>query len=175
MLPALLLLPSLLIAFAPFQEVDPTLTPTAGGVAVATAAGRGVQIYGCSAGTDGSYSWAFKNPEAALTEPSSGKLLGTHGKGPTWTWNDGSAITGTVLAKTPSPEVHSIPWLLLKTQSVGAAKGKLSEVGLVRRSETRGGEAPSTGCDARHVNSTLRVPYSATYTFYTVAVSPQKP
>ncbi len=158
-----------------FQGQDPTLTPTAGAVTVATAEGRGVQIYQCTAGENGTYTWVFQNPEATLTEPSSGKPLGTHGKGPSWTWNDGSTISGTVLTKLPSPDAGSIPWLLLKTKSSGGPNGTLTSVGLVRRSDTKGGEAPVRGCDARHANSALRVPYSATYTFYTVVTTPTKP
>lgn len=168
-----LLLPLLLPS--PLQGRDATLTPTAGAVTVATAIGHGVQVYQCTVKENAVYTWTFQSPEAQLTEPSSGKPLGTHGKGPTWTWSDGSSITGSVLAKTPSPDAGSVPWLLLKTTPVGTASGTLAHVGLVRRSDTKGGEAPAAGCDAAHVNTLLRVPYSATYTFYTVATPPSIP
>jgi hypothetical protein len=36
----------------------------------------------------------------------------------------------------------------------------------IRRSDTHGGIAPATGCDAKHLNTVSRVPYTATYTFY---------
>ena len=169
-------LPALLLLFSPaFQGQDPTLTPTAGAVTVATAEGRGVQIYQCKIADNGTYSWTFLTPEATLTEPSSGKTVGTHGKGPSWTWNDGSSITGTVMAKMTSPDAGSIPWLLLKTTPAGTGNGFLSNVGLVRRSDTKGGDAPLTGCDTQHANAVRRVPYSATYTFYSVATSPTHP
>ena len=160
-----------MLAPAP-QALDPTLTPTAGAVTVATAQGRGVQIYQCAQGNGGAYAWALQRPEAMLSEPSSGVRLGTHSQGPTWTWNDGSSITGAVLAQMASPDAGSVPWLLVRTHPVAGTHGVLSSVTLVRRSDTLGGAAPPTGCDAQHGGVSLRVPYSATYTFYNTAEPP---
>jgi hypothetical protein len=42
----------------------------------------------------------------------------------------------------------------------------MTKVEFIRRSDTHGGTAPSTGCDAEHLNAIVRVPYTATYTFY---------
>jgi hypothetical protein len=42
----------------------------------------------------------------------------------------------------------------------------MTQVKFIRRSDTRGGIAPTTGCDAQHLNATSRVPYTAIYTFY---------
>ena len=67
----------------------------------------------------------------------------------------------------PSDVAESIPWLLLQTHSTGAPSGELMGVTLVRRSDTQAGAAPATGCDAAHQDNMLRVPYQATYTFYT--------
>lgn len=164
-----LLLSLLLLALPPApQTLDPTLTPTAGAVTVATVQGRGAQVYACTPAASGSYAWTLQGPEATLFDTSSNKPLGAHNQGPTWTWNDGSAITGTVLTSMPSPDTHSVPWLLLKTQPAPNAKGMLAHVSLVRRSDTQGGVAPTTGCNAQHPGATARVPYSATYTFYNV-------
>ncbi len=175
MLLPLLLLPTIafLPAFAP-QGQDPTLTPTAGAVIVATAEGRGVQIYACTAQSS-SYTWTLQGPEAVLYATSGEKRLGTHSQGPTWTWSDGSAITGKMLAQMPSPHAGSVPWLLLQVQPVGAGKGVLTPVTLVRRSDTEGGAAPALGCDAGHAGTAVRVPYKATYSFYTVTESPAAP
>jgi len=49
------------------------------------------------------------------------------------------------------------------------ARDKLSAVAFVRRADTKGGVAPSTGCDAAHVAAQARVPYSATYQFFGAA------
>ena len=153
------------------QELDPTLTPTAGAVTIATAEGRGVQVYQCTA-TNGAYAWTLSMPDAALVEPSSGRKVGVHSKGPTWTWTDGSAISGKVIANMPSPDSNSVPWVLIQTHAEGSTKGLLTPVTLVRRSDTRGGTAPATGCDARHENASARVPYTATYTFFSTAETP---
>ncbi len=189
LLSQLVLLPALLMAFpvapplAP-QVQDLTLTPTAGAVLVATAEGRGVQVYTCTAQNDnspnsvsqnGGYSWILRGPEAVLYAAAGEKRMGTHSDGPTWTWSDGSALTGKVIAQTPSPEAGSVPWLLLQTQPTGAGKGVLTPVTLVRRSDTQGGTAPALGCDPAHAGTVLRVPYRATYSFYAVVESPAAP
>ena len=66
------------------------------------------------------------------------------------------------VAKSPSPVAGAVPWLLLKGVKFDGT-GVLSKVELVRRSETKGGAAPGGACD---VGALTRVPYEATYTFY---------
>ena len=144
---------------------DATLPP-ANAVPVATAQGRGVQIYRCTPQAS-TFQWIFEAPEADLFQPGTGQQLGTHGAGPTWTWTDGSSITGKVLAKQPSPVAGAIPLLLLQTHPANPVNGRLSTVTLVRRSETEAGNPPQPSCAARDAGTTLRVPYTATYTFYT--------
>jgi hypothetical protein len=58
-----------------------------------------------------------------------------------------------------------VPALLLRVTSFHG-EGILSGVRFVRRSETEGGLAPATGCDAAHANATTASHYSAVYTFY---------
>jgi hypothetical protein len=80
----------------------------------------GVQIYVCGpkdeAHKEQGFAWVFDAPEAVLFD-AAGKQAGTHFKGPTWTLNDGSSVTGELSAKQPSPKPSSIPWLLLKVKS----------------------------------------------------------
>jgi len=153
----------LLLARAP-QSADSTLPPPAA-IARYAVVGRGVQIYKCTAQAN-AFQWIFQEPEATLYDQT-GAEIGKHSAGPTWTWKDGSAIVGKVLQKSPAPDsANNIPWLLLETHSTATA-GVLSNITLVRRSNTQAGQAPATGCDAQHVNSLARVPYQATYTFYT--------
>jgi hypothetical protein len=147
------------------QSPDPTLPPTSAKPLYITE-GRGVQIYHCTQQTS-AFQWTFQSPEATLFDPTTHQQTGTHGAGPTWTWKDGSAISGKVLQRSPSPDPASIAWLLLATTPAGTTTGALSTITLVRRSDTHGGNAPTTGCDAKHLETTLRVPYTATYTFYT--------
>ena len=162
LLPSLQMLAFILLAFAAHTP-DRTLPPVTAHLAY-TARGEGVQIYRCTR-QDATYGWVFQSPEATLTDPATHQPLGTHGAGPTWIWSDGSSITGKVLEKS-SPDPASIPSLLLATTPTGSTKGALTSITFVRRSETHGGNAPATGCDALHANTTLRVPYTATYAFY---------
>ena len=83
-----------------------------------------------------------------------------------WTWQDGSSIRGKVLTTTPAPEHADIPWLLLSTSPNGDTAGELTGTKFVRRTNTSGGVAPTTGCDATHTGATIRVPYTALYSFY---------
>jgi hypothetical protein len=147
------------------QAADPTL-PAASAQTRLTVDGLGVQIYRCIPQPGGAFQWIFEAPEAKLLDRSTHEQVGTHSAGPTWTWNDGSAITGKVIQKKTSSDPAAIPWLLLETQPTGEIKGILSSITLVRRSETQAGAAPSYGCDAERANTLIRVPYAAVYTFY---------
>ena len=155
----------LLTLLAPLQAQDVTQPPPNAQLRYTTE-GVGVQIYHCTA-QSGSFQWVFDQPEATLFDPTTKQEVGTHGAGPTWTWKDGSSITGKVLQKQASTDPLAIPWLLLETKASGEASGALTGIVFVRRSNTQAGMAPATGCDAQHQDNILRVPYEATYTFYT--------
>ena len=152
------------LSFLPQAAADATLPP-ANAHAEISVTGKGVQIYKCTLQTN-AYTWVFQEPAADLFDTVNNLPVGTHTAGPTWTWNDSSAITGTVLQKYPSSDPDAIPWLLLEVHSIGGS-GVLSNIKYVRRSDTQAGAAPSTGCDAQHADNLLKVPYQATYTFYT--------
>jgi hypothetical protein len=141
---------------------DPTVPST--GRPALTALGTGVQIYACQ--KQATYIWVFHAPEATLTAIGTGETLGTHSAGPTWTWKDGSSITGKVAQKLVASNHKDIPWLLLEAHSGSAIEGAFSPVIWIRRSDTQGGQAPATECDAEHAGTTVRVPYHATYTFF---------
>jgi hypothetical protein len=131
--------------------------------AILTVTGKGMQIYLCQQGPSGAQ-WIFQAPEANLTDVS-GNPAGTHSAGPAWNSKDGSSVKGVVLVKAPSSDPNSIPWLLLRA-SGASGTGIMAKVEFIRRSDTHGGVAPATGCDAQHINTSARVPYTATYTFY---------
>jgi hypothetical protein len=133
--------------------------------------GRGDQIYVCAQQKDG-MQWVLKGPAAVLYDASN-QPVGKHGAGPQWTWNDGSAVRGTVIGRKASPGAGNVPWLLLKTDPFTGPKngehdpaGMLDKITFVKRSETRGGVAPTGGCDAANIGASQAVPYTATYTFY---------
>jgi hypothetical protein len=130
---------------------------------ILTVTGKGVQIYTCRQSAAGPQ-WVFQAPEATLID-ASGNPIGTHGAGPIWKSKDGSAVKGELLQKSASPDATSIPWLLLKAVSPSGS-GIMTRVKYIRRSDTQGGSSPATGCDAQHLSAISRVPYTATYTFY---------
>jgi len=118
------------------------------------AVGSGDQVYACVNG-----SWALKAPDAKLLNQE-GSVIGRHFAGPTWQLNDGSWVKGKAVAKQVAPDPTAVPWLLL--ESVGGT-GRLAAVRFIQRTETRGGNAPDVICSQ---GAMLRVPYTATYSFY---------
>ncbi len=153
----------LLAMSAHAQTPDPTLPP-ANQHAVLTVQGRGAQVYRCQASGNSSFQWVFRAPVARLFD-AAGQEVGTHGDGPIWIALDSSSIQGTAVASLPSPGPTSVPWLLLKAHSPQRT-GILTAVECIRRSDTKGGATPAAGCDATHEGELVRVPYTATYTFY---------
>jgi hypothetical protein len=119
----------------------------------------GDQIYAC----DGS-SWKLSGPDAKLFDES-GKQVGLHFEGPTWEWADGSRVVGRLVA-TSTPDPDSIPWLLL-TATDHAGDGAMTQVSSIQRLSTKGGKAPTTGCDEWHKGEEVRSHYTAAYYFYT--------
>jgi hypothetical protein len=119
---------------------------------------RGQQIYIC----DGS-KWSLNGPDAKLFDDD-GHVLGTHFAGPTWQWDDGSQVTGKLIASaTPDPE--SIPWLLLSATS-HTGDGAMKNIVSIQRVRTKGGKAPSSGCEGSRKGAKVRVNYTADYYFY---------
>jgi hypothetical protein len=131
---------------------------------VLQAKGDGVQIYTCTEAS-GAMKWMLKAPDAKLLD-TAGQVIGTHFAGPTWKLNDGGEVKGELLASKPAPDAASIAWLLLRAKA-GTASGSLASIAFIRRTETHGGVAPASGCQASpDAGKTVQVPYTATYTFY---------
>jgi Protein of unknown function (DUF3455) len=124
----------------------------------------GAQIYVCQSGADQKLSWVLKAPEAELTD-ASGKVIGTHYAGPSWKHQDGSEVRGKLVSRVDAPEPDAIPWLLL-TAAQHSGSGVLSQVTTIQRIQTKGGQAPKTGCDQAHSGAEVKIPYSADYYFY---------
>ena len=143
-------------------KVPVQLVPPDGAKFVLRARAKGDQIYTCKE-QNGRYSWTLKAPEAQLFDRD-GEVVGRHSAGPSWVWNDGSAVTGKVIARADSPDKDAIHWVLL--EAVGhSGNGLLSKVTHIQRLNTKGGKAPISGCYAAHAGAEIRVPYSATYLF----------
>ena len=150
------------VMIAPAFAQDST-QPPAGQQAVLTVKGDGVQIYACKQ-VDGVAKWVFQAPEAKLLD-ANGKEVGSHGAGPFWKSLDGSLVKGQLVTSSKAPAAGDIAWLLLKA-SAHEGDGVLSKVEYIRRSDTHGGVAPDSGCNAEHLNTTVRVAYTATYAFF---------
>jgi FtsP/CotA-like multicopper oxidase with cupredoxin domain len=143
------------------RAVPPELVPPAGQQLVLTALGTGSQVYDCNAATG---RWTFREPVATLHRH--GRTIGIHYAGPTWELFDGSKVTAAVIKNVPAPNpAKDIPWLLLGATS-NAGSGVLSTVDYIQRLYTRGGVAPDGGvCDPAE-DTTVGVPYTAVYAFY---------
>ncbi|WP_254064024.1 DUF3455 domain-containing protein [Granulicella sp. S190] len=150
-------------ALSPVAKAQDKTIPPPPQQAVLTLHARGSQIYNCQQ-VQNAYQWVFIAPVARLFDDA-GNEVATHGDGPVWNYQDSSSIQGVVQQKVSSPDAASIPWLLLKAVNP-ARTGVLTRVDFIRRSDTQGGIAPTTGCDADHLDANARVPYTATYTFY---------
>jgi hypothetical protein len=139
--------------------VPDNLKPPGNETLAQQARATGDQVYTC----DGS-GWVFTRPDAKLFADS-GKQIGSHFGGPTWEWSDGSRVIGRPVANfTPDPD--SIPWLLL-TATDHEGEGVMRRVSSIQRLSTKGGMAPTGGCDASHKGKEVRSPYTAVYFFYT--------
>jgi Protein of unknown function (DUF3455) len=145
------------LAAKPERRIPKELRVPEGHRLVLSALGRGVQIYGC---TDGA--WALREPAAAILRGD--RTVALHYAGPTWqSVKDGSKVVVTgdrvaVLARHPE---RDIPWLRLGT--TGTGPGLFGRVDYVQRLETKGGVAPTGGCQA---GASAAVPYSAIYNFW---------
>lgn len=142
------------------------VAPPQGSTMLLEAEADGVQIYACESKAGGA-EWSFKAPEANLFDKQ-GRQIGTHFAGPTWKMDDGSAIVGEVIAKADAPAPGAVQWLVLRAKS-REGSGVLSQADFIRRTDTKGGAAPKTGCDARDVSDQARMRYSAIYQFFTTA------
>ncbi len=152
----------------PLPEVPAALKAPTGEKLVFWAHAKGSQIYVCQAGTDQKVSWVLKGPEAELFD-AKGQPIGHHSAGPLWKHNDGSQVTGKMVARQDAPEPDAIPWLLLQA-SGHAGAGILSSVTTIQRVHTKGGQPPATsGCDQSTQDKEVKSQYSADYYFYAPA------
>jgi len=144
-------------------DIPPELRPPEGAKLILHARAQGDQVYTCK--QDGTqYSWTLKAPDAQLFDEN-GKAIGRHFAGPSWQLNDSSTVVGKVAARFDPPDKDTIPWLLL-TVADHSGNGLLNNVTHIQRLNTKGGKAPTAGCDGSHVGDETRVPYTADYFFY---------
>jgi hypothetical protein len=145
------------------QEVPAQLQPPANEQLLVQAHAKGDQVYTCKDDAE-KFMWTLKAPDAQLFDKDN-KPFGKHFAGPSWQANDGSKVTGKAVGNAPSPDANSIPWLLVTVVSRDG-NGVLSSVTSIQRINTKGGRAPTSGCDATQVDKEVRVPYTADYRFF---------
>ena len=148
-------------------EVPDQIKTPAGQELTLVAHATGFQIYTCQRGTDGQPAWVLKAPEAELRD-NTDRVIGSHYAGPAWKHNDGSEVTGKVLAKVDSPDANAIPWLLL-TATNHSGTGMLARVSTIQRIHTNGGQPPATPCTSSNLDATSKSSYVADYYFYVPA------
>ena len=153
----------------PRPEVPDAIKAPAGEQIVFVAHAAGSQIYTCGKGDDGKPQWTLKAPEAQLRD-AKGALIGHHSAGPAWKHIDGSAVTGKAVAKAPSPDANSIPWLLLTVVSHDG-KGVFDRVTSIQRVHTKGGQPPpAEKCEPSKPGAETWIPYTADYYFFAPTV-----
>jgi hypothetical protein len=125
---------------------------------------KGSQIYACTKGADGSWSFTQDNVDAHLQGGihHTFKVPGPDGP-PQWVAPDGSAVTGKTLIKFNNGP-GNIPELLLQATQEGTPNGILSHTDAVFRLNTKGGVAPAGTCDP-NTRPKASVPYTADYLF----------
>jgi hypothetical protein len=143
--------------------VPDALRAPAGETVRSKTAAQGVQIYECQRAAE-AFAWKLTGPEAELLDEA-GKHAGRHYAGPTWEAADGSKVVGEVKERADAPTPDAVQWLLLKAKS-NEGQGTFGKVTSIQRVNTVGGKAPATGCDAKSVGTSVRIPYQATYYFY---------
>jgi hypothetical protein len=144
-------------------EVPENLKPPAGEELILRVRATGYQIYVCRPGADGKPSWILKMPLAELFDEK-GTAIGSHYGGPTWKLQDGSEITGKMVAQASAPDEGAIPWLLVAVAS-NSGKGALKGVTSIQRINTSGG-LPPENCKEDDLGKEAKSNYQADYWFY---------
>jgi hypothetical protein len=131
----------------------------------------GTQNYECQT-SGGKFAWVFQAPDAHLFYDD-GTVAGKHflgSTGPTWQFGTGGTVVGSKVAAA-TVDSSAIPWLLLSAVSnsgpgVPMPPGRAGIYAtFIQRVKTTGGLAPTTGCDASHIGTVHKVPYTAAYIF----------
>lgn len=152
----------------PRPDVPDKIKAPANEQVILVAHASGSQIYTCQQAPDGKYGWTLKAPEADLHDQQ-GLVIGHHFAGPTWKHKDGSEITGKAAAKVDSPEVDSVPWLLVSVTG-HSGDGVFTRVTTIQRINTHGGQPPPVAtCTGAQEREETKRAYTADYYFYAPA------
>lgn len=158
-------MPSAMASFSQGALPEAVRVPSGHRVALETV-GEGEITYECRAKANvaGAFEWVFVGPKAALKGRTGSKVGSYYGPPATWEADDGSKVTGSQLA-VASAESGNIPLQLVKANPA-SGHGAMSGVTYIQRVATRGGTAPTAGCDESRVGRKEVVQYRADYIFW---------
>ncbi|MES5824485.1 CHRD domain-containing protein [Streptomyces sp. RG80] len=122
---------------------------------------KGEQIYECKPAEGGGYAFAQRDVSAVLAGRIAHSFVQPNSGTPQWIARDGSAVTGSVLSRTPNG-TGNIPELDLKATQSGKHHGLLADATEILRLNTVGGVAPTGSCTPGAI---VAVPYQADYVF----------
>lgn len=158
----LLCLPFGLAGCAALESLMNPLTPSDGASAAFVLSGQGVQLFQCTSDAAGRY-WRFIAPDTRLTD-AQGRLVARQGSDGSFFAEDNSALSAKIVRYAQDSPAEDLRDLLYQTSPRGK-QGVLSDIVYVKRSNGKGG-VPLTRCSPSQLGSTLKVPFTATYTFY---------
>ncbi|MGI5377425.1 CHRD domain-containing protein [Streptomyces sp. CA-251387] len=122
---------------------------------------KGKQIYECKPAEGGGYAFAQRDVSAVLGGRIAHSFVAPNSGTPQWIARDGSAVTGSVISRTPNG-AGNIPELDLKATQSGKHHGLLADTAEILRLNTVGGVAPTGSCKPGAI---VGVPYQADYVF----------
>jgi hypothetical protein len=126
---------------------------------------NGEQIYACTKQADGTFAFTQHNVRARLQGGIQHSFVKDDAGPPQWVARDRSAVTGTLVSKTPNGAAN-IAELDLNLTQEGASTGQFANAVEVERLNTVGGVAPTGTCDPKK-QPIANVPYQADYLFIT--------
>ena len=130
-----------------------------------TLSGNGVNVYQCKSTVTNAdvYAWYFVAPDATLYDGSH-EVARMSSPNQIEALSDLSSVSG-VLRAAQSAGPSDLPWMQAAAFSNGDS-GLFAGVTSFQRVNTRGGTAPSTGCNADNVGEEARIAFNADFHFY---------
>ncbi|GHB06851.1 CHRD domain-containing protein [Streptomyces chryseus] len=122
---------------------------------------KGEQIYACQEGADGTRAFQQHDVRAVLAGGIAHSFVRPGSGTPQWVAPDRSAVTGSLIARSPNG-AGNIPELDLRAQRSGAKHGLFARTTEILRLNTVGGTAPAGDCEP---GALAAVPYRADYVF----------
>jgi hypothetical protein len=115
------------------------------------------------AGMAGAYVWTVAAHDATLRHWT-GFPVGRLYQGPTWSYRDGSRLTGEFLGAV-SGGAGKLQDQLWRAQASGK-DGELTRIAYIRRTNATGNAPPDSPCTAQRIGQGYKTRYAAEYAFY---------